>query len=119
MKNEEVLHKVKGESNRLQTVKRKNTVLIGHILRRKHVIRGKIERTEVTGTRGRRRKQLLDELKKKRGYWNVKDETLDLPSFGTCKRCHVPVARQITKLATRSPDAAMQIEYKTRMKIMK
>ena len=69
MKNEEVLHRVKGERNMLHTIKRKNTILVGHILRRncllKHVIGGKIEgRIEVTGTRGRRWKQLLDELKK-------------------------------------------------------
>jgi len=45
----------------------------GHILRRdcllKHIIEGKIEgRKGVTGRRGRRRKQLLDDLKGKRGY---------------------------------------------------
>ena len=95
-KNEEVLHKVKGERNRLKTIKRKKTLLIGNILRRncllKHVSGGKIE---VTGTRGRRRKQILDELKKKRGYWNAKDETLDLPSCRTCcERCHVHSVQQ-------------------------
>jgi hypothetical protein len=41
--------------------------LIGHVLRRnfllKHVIEGKIKgRIEVTGGRGRRHKQLLDDL---------------------------------------------------------
>jgi hypothetical protein len=41
----------------------------------KHVIEGKIEeRIEVTG---RRRKQLLDDLKEKRGYWQLKEEALD------------------------------------------
>jgi hypothetical protein len=35
----------------------------------KHVIEGKIEgRIEVTGRRRRRRKQLLDAVKEKRGY---------------------------------------------------
>jgi hypothetical protein len=124
-KNEEVLQKVKGERNRLQTIKRKNTTLIGKILRRncllKHVIGGKIEgRIEVTGTRGRRRKQLLDEFKKNWWYWNVKEETLDFRSCRTCcERCHVPFAGQTAKLATRSPDAALQVEYKMWMKIMK
>jgi hypothetical protein len=34
------------------------------------VIEGKLEaRIEMTGRRGRRRKQLLDELKEKRRYW--------------------------------------------------
>ena len=49
-------------------MKRKKANWIGHILRRncllKQVIEGKIEgRVEVTGRRGRRRKQLLDDLK--------------------------------------------------------
>jgi hypothetical protein len=41
----------------------------------KHVIEGKMEeRTDVTGRRGRRRKELLDDLKKRRGYWKFKEE---------------------------------------------
>jgi hypothetical protein len=44
----------------------------------KHEIEGKIEsRVEVTGRRGRRRKQLLDDLKEKRGSWKFKEEALD------------------------------------------
>jgi hypothetical protein len=40
----------------------------------KHVIEGKLEgRIVMTGRRGRRRKQLLDYLKEKRGYWKLKD----------------------------------------------
>jgi hypothetical protein len=55
---------------------------IGHILRRncllKHVIEGKIERRiEVTKIRGRRSKQLLDDLKETRGYWKLKEEALN------------------------------------------
>jgi hypothetical protein len=55
---------------------------IGHILRRKcllkHVIEGKLEgRIEMTGRRGRRRKQLLDGLKEKGRYWKLKEEALD------------------------------------------
>jgi hypothetical protein len=34
-------------------------------------------KTEVTGRRGRRRKQLLDYLKEKRIYWKLKEEALD------------------------------------------
>jgi hypothetical protein len=41
-------------------------------------------RIEVAGTKGRRRKQLLGELIEKRGYWKVKDVTLDLPKCRTC-----------------------------------
>ena len=73
MKNEEILRRVKEEVNILHTTKRKDANWIGHILRRKcilkHVIAGKLEgRIEVTGRRQRRRKQLLDDLKKKRRY---------------------------------------------------
>jgi hypothetical protein len=50
---------------------------IGHILRRncllKQVIEGKIMgRIEVTRRRGRRRKQLLDDLGDRRGYSHLK-----------------------------------------------
>jgi hypothetical protein len=55
---------------------------VGHILHRicllKHVIQGKIEgRMEVKGRRGRKRKQLLDNLKDNSGYWKLKEEALD------------------------------------------
>jgi hypothetical protein len=69
--NEEVLHRVKEERNIVHTIMRRKANWIGHILRRncllKHVIEGKLEgRIEMTGERGRRRKQLLDDLKEKR-----------------------------------------------------
>jgi len=32
---------------------------------------------DVTGRQGRRQKQLLDDLKERRGYWKLKEETLD------------------------------------------
>jgi hypothetical protein len=35
-----------------------------------------VVRTEVTGRRGLRRKQMLDDLKGKMGYWKLKKETL-------------------------------------------
>jgi hypothetical protein len=62
---------VKEERNIVHTIKRRTANWIGHILRRncllKHVIEGQLEgRIEVTGRRGRRRKQLLDDLKEKR-----------------------------------------------------
>ena len=54
----------------------------GHILRKncltKHVMEEKIKgRTEVTGTRGRRCEQLLDDLTESRGHWKLKEEALD------------------------------------------
>jgi hypothetical protein len=67
VENEEVLraHRVNEERNSLSTIKRREMKWIGHILRKncllKHIIEGKIERrTEATGRRGRRCKQLLD-----------------------------------------------------------
>jgi hypothetical protein len=77
VRNEEVLFRVKEERNILHTIKRRKANWIGHILRRncllKHVIEGKLEgRVEVTGRRGRRRKQLLDDLKELRSYWQLK-----------------------------------------------
>jgi hypothetical protein len=88
VRNEEVLQRVKEKRNILQTVKRRNANWIGHILRRnfllKHVIEGKIEgRIAVTGRRVRRREQLLDDLKKKRGYRKLKEEALDRPQWRT------------------------------------
>jgi hypothetical protein len=67
VRNEEVLQRVKEEMNILQTIKIRKANWVGYILRRncllKHVIEGNIEGSiEVTGTRGRRRKQLLDDL---------------------------------------------------------
>jgi hypothetical protein len=45
---------------------------------RKLVIEGKIEgRVEVMGRRGRRLKQLLDDLKEKTGYCKLKEEAVD------------------------------------------
>ena len=82
VRNEEVLQTVNEDNNIPQTLKRKKVNWIGHILCRncllKHVIEGKIERrVEVTVTRGRRRKQALDDLKKSRGYWKLKEEAPD------------------------------------------
>jgi hypothetical protein len=103
VRNEEVLHRVKEVRNILHTIKRRKDNWIGHILRRncllKHVTEGKLEgRIEMTGRRGRRRKQLLDDLKKKRRYWKLKDEALDRTlrrtRFG---RGYGPVVKQTTE----------------------
>jgi hypothetical protein len=82
VRNEEVLHRVKEERNILHKIQRRKANCIGHILRKncllKHVIEGKLEgRIEMTGRRGRRSKQLLDDLKEKRRYWKLKEEALD------------------------------------------
>jgi hypothetical protein len=42
------------------------------------VIEGKLEgRIEMRGRRGRRRKQLLDDLEERKRYWKLKEEALD------------------------------------------
>jgi hypothetical protein len=71
VRNEEVLHRVKEERNILHTIQRRKANWICHILRinclLKHVSEEKLEgKIEMTGRRGRRRKQLLDDLKEKR-----------------------------------------------------
>jgi hypothetical protein len=60
------------------------------------VIEGKLEgRIEVMGGRGRRRKQLLDDLKEKRRYWKLKEEALDRTLWRTrFGRGYGPVVRQ-------------------------
>jgi hypothetical protein len=103
VKNEEVLHRVKEERNIVHTIKRRKANWIVHILRRncllKHVIEGKLEgRIEMTGRRGRRRMQLLDDLKEKRSYWKLKEEALDRSQRRTCfGRGYGRVVRQTTK----------------------
>jgi hypothetical protein len=96
--NEAVLHRVQEERNILHTIRRRKANSIGHILRRNcllnHIIEGKIRGTR---RRGRRRKQLLDELKEARRCWKLKEEgqdrTLWRTQFG---RGYGPVATQIT-----------------------
>jgi hypothetical protein len=63
------------------------------------VIEGKLEgRIEMTGRRGRRRKQLLDGLKEKRRYWKLKEEALDRTLWRSgLGRGYGPVVRQTTE----------------------
>jgi hypothetical protein len=76
---------------------------IGHILRRncllRQVIEGKINGgIEVTGKRGRRRRGLLDDLKKRRGYSHLKEEALNRTMWRAgFERGFGPVVRQTTK----------------------
>jgi hypothetical protein len=62
---------------------------IGRILRRncllQRVIEGKIQGgIEVTGRQGRRRTNLLNELKERRGYSHLKEEALDRTVWRAC-----------------------------------
>jgi hypothetical protein len=103
VRNEEVLHRVKEGRNILHTIKIRKANWICHVLLRncllKHVLEGKLEgRTEMRGRRGRRCKQLLDDLKEKRGYWKLKEEELDRTVWRTrFGRGYGPVGRQTTE----------------------
>jgi hypothetical protein len=66
VKNEEVLHRSKGERSILRTMKRTKANWFGHILHEKclpkHFIKGKVEGA---GRRGRRKKLLINRRKRK------------------------------------------------------
>jgi hypothetical protein len=88
VRNDEALHRVKWERNILYTIKRKKANCIGHILRRhcvlKHITEGQIESgIEMTGTQGRKRKQLLGDFKKTTGYCKMKEEASDCTVWRT------------------------------------
>ena len=82
LRNEEVLLRVNEQRNILHEIRKRKANWIGHILRRncllQQVIEGKIKgQIEVTRRWGRRRKKLLDDLKDRRGYCQLKEEALD------------------------------------------
>ena len=103
MRNEEVLLRVKKQRDILHEIRKRKANWIGHILRRnfllQQVIEGKVQGgIEVTGRRGRRRRQLLDDLKEKIGYYHLKEEALDRPMWrARFVRCFGPVVRQTTE----------------------
>jgi len=77
VKNELLLHRNKEDNNNLCTIKRRKANLIGHILHRncllKHISVGKrYGRIEVMERRGRRCKQLLDDIKEREDNGNLK-----------------------------------------------
>jgi len=82
VRNEEVLLRVNEQRNILHEIRKWKANWIGHIVRRncllKQVIEGKIKgEMEVEIRRGRRRKELLDDLKDRRGYSHLKEGALD------------------------------------------
>ena len=82
VRNEGVLIRVNEHRNILHEIRKRKANWIGHILRSncllQQVIEGKIKaQIEVTRRRGRRRKKLLDDLKDRRGYCQLKEEALD------------------------------------------
>ena len=103
MRNEEVLLTVNEQRNILHEIRKRKANWIGHILRRncflQRVIEGKIKGgIEVTGRRGRRHRKLLDDLKERRGYSQLKVEALDRTMWrARFGRGFGPVVRQTTK----------------------
>ena len=82
VRNEEVLLRVSEQSSILHEIRKRKGNWIGHILHRnclvKQIIEGKVKgQIELTRRRGRRRKKLLDDLKNRRGYCQLKEEALD------------------------------------------
>ena len=82
VRNEEVLLRVNEQRNILHEIRKRKAKWFGHILRRncllKQVTEGKIKgQIEVTRRRGRRRKKLLDDLKDRGGYCQLKEKALD------------------------------------------
>jgi len=75
-------NELKRKRSNLDTLKIRKSNWIGHIWRRNcllnHLTEGKIEgRIEMTARRGKRRQQLLDKLKERRGYRKLKEEKLN------------------------------------------
>ena len=82
VRNEEVLLRVNKQRNILHEIRKRKANWIDHVLRRiclvKQVIEGKIKgEMEVARRRGRRYKKLLDDLKVRRDYSHLKEETPD------------------------------------------
>jgi len=103
VRNKEVLLRVKEQRNILHEIRKRKANWIGHILRRncllQRVIEGKMKGgIEVTGRRGRKCRKLLDDLKERRGYSQLKEEALDRTMWRTrFGRGFGPVVRQTTK----------------------
>jgi hypothetical protein len=99
----EVLLRVAEQRNIIHEISKRQANWIGHILRRncllRQVIEGKIKGgIEVTEKRGRRRRKLLDDLKKRKGYSNLKKEALNRTMWRAgFERGFGPVVRQTTK----------------------
>jgi hypothetical protein len=82
VRNDEVLLRLKEQTNILHETSKRKANWIGHILRRnclhQQVIEGKLKGgIEVTGRRGRRHRKLLEDVKERRGYSHLKEEALD------------------------------------------
>ena len=82
VRNEEVLLRVNEHRKILHEIRKRKANWIGHILRRNCLLQQVIEEKikghiEVTRRRGRKCQKLLDDLKDRRGYCELKEEALD------------------------------------------
>ena len=82
VRNEEVLIRVNEQRNILHEIRKRKANWIGHMLCTHCLLQQVIEGTikgqiEVTRRRERRHKKLLDDLKDRRGYCQLKEEALD------------------------------------------
>jgi len=87
VRNKEVLPTVKDNSI-LHTIKKRKDNWTGHTMLSKYLLKHaserKIEgRIEGKGRRGRRRKQILDDLKETKRAWKLKQDALDVPLWRT------------------------------------
>ena len=103
VRNEGVLRRVKEQRNMLHEISKRKANWIGYILRRncllQRVIEGNIKGgIGVTGRRGRRRRETLDDVNERRGYCHLKEENLDRTMWrARFGRGFGPVVRQTTK----------------------
>ena len=103
VRNEEVLLRVEEQRNILHEIRKRMANWIGRILRRNCLLQRVIEvkikgGILVTGSRGRKRRKLLDDLKERRGYSLLKEEALDRTMWrARFGRGVGPVVKQTTK----------------------
>ena len=86
--NEQVIERIGEKRALINNILRRKVNWIGHILRRNcllhDVIEGQMTEVSGVGCRGRRRRiQILDDLRNRRRYWELKEKTED------GKRCKV------------------------------
>ena len=73
--NEQVLERIEEKRALLNNILRRKANWIGHILRRNYLLHDAIEEQMMEVKRvGRRRTQLLDHLRNRRRYWELKKE---------------------------------------------
>jgi len=103
VRNEDVLLRAKEQRNILHEIRKRKANWIGHILHRNCLLQrfmeGKIKgEIEATGRQGRRRRELLDDFKERRGYSHLKEEALDRTMWrARFGRCFGFVVRQTAK----------------------